>query len=631
MATTVDTILVRVEADLKDVNAKLKQLERNTKKATDSVNKGFNRIATGAKALVGGVMVFQVARGANALVQLASAAEEMRNKSATVFGAFAGEVTRELNTFADATGRSIIELERMAASVQDTFVPLGFARGEAAGLSVQLTKLATDVASFNNAQDPDVMQAFQSALVGNHEAVYRFGIIINEATLQAELNRMGIKKNINAITNEEKVRARLNLLIAGSADAVGDTIKTADSFENSQKRMNAALSELAVGVLTPLLPKLADLAQKIADSASALHDFLTAVGLADSGLTGLAEAERAFAQAMGNLTEEEAKAANQLEHFGSVTVMTQGNLRRAQDAVIEAGANLKKLRIETEKAKKAEEELDEQRKKQKATQLEAAESRKLSSALEKEQILQQKLQEIKRTGNELAGEILAAKLAITSKQNEEVEQLGELIEANAIFAKELENQKIVMDTVKNATIDFGNSLSQELAEGLVNGKLALDDFKNIARSFVTQLIAEFIRLQVINQILNSVFSLSGTPNALPTGNIFGGGGGAPTGAPSGGGFLATGGTAQRGRPTLVGERGPEIIIPNTASTVMNSNNTRSALGGGSVVVNQSINVSTGVSQTVRAELLNFLPVIQNQTLTAVAQAKSKGGRMAEVL
>ena len=177
MATTVDTILVRVEADLKDVNAKLKQLERNTKKATDSVNKGFNRIATGAKALIGGVMVFQLARGAGALINLASAAEEMRNKSATVFGAFAGDVTRQLNIFADATGRSTIELEGMAASVQDTFVPLGFARGEAANLSVQLTKLATDVASFQNAQDPEVMAAFQSALVGNHEAVRRFGIV----------------------------------------------------------------------------------------------------------------------------------------------------------------------------------------------------------------------------------------------------------------------------------------------------------------------------------------------------------------------------------------------------------------------------------------------------------------------
>ena len=50
-----------------------------------------------------------------------------------------------------------------------------------------------------------------------------------------------------------------------------------------------------------------------------------------------------------------------------------------------------------------------------------------------------------------------------------------------------------------------------------------------------------------------------------------------------------------------------------------------------IVVNQNINVSTGVSQTVRAELVNFLPVIQSQTMSAIAQAKSKGGRLAEAL
>ena len=626
MATTVDTILVRVEADLKDVNAKLKQLERNTKKATDSVNKGFNRIATGAKALIGGALVFQVGRGANALIQLASAAEEMRNKSATVFGAFAGEVTRELNTFADATGRSIIELEGMAASVQDTFVPLGFARGEAADLSVQLTKLATDVASFQNAQDPDVMQAFQSALVGNHEAVRRFGIVITEATLQAELNRMGIRKNIKEITNEEKVRARLNLLIAGSTDAIGDAEKTAGSFENRQKRMNSALQDLAVGVLTPLLPKLADLAGKIADAADALHDFLTEIGLADSGLTGLAEAERAFAQALENLTEQEAKAANQLKHFGSVTVMTQGHLRRAQDAFIEAGENLRQLRIETQKATEAEEKRADAAKKAAKNQLTAAESTKLSNALEKEQILQQKLQEIKRTGNELDGEILAAKLAISAKDNEQLDQLEQIMRSNHALNESLERQKEVYASVKGATEQFGNSIATTLADGLMNGKLAMDDFKNIARQFVSTLIAEFIRLYIIRNILGSIF-----PSGQTT---FGGGSGGAGLGGGGGGSLAlsaTGGAVQRGTPTLVGERGPEIIIPNTASTVMNSNNTRSALGGGSVVVNQSINVSTGVSQTVRAELMNFLPVIQNQTINAVAQAKAKGGRLSEVL
>lgn len=631
MAETVDTILVRVEADLKDVNAKLKQLERNTKKATDSVNKGFNRIATGAKALIGGALVFQVARGANALVQLASAAEEMRNKSATVFGAFAGDVTRELNIFADATGRSTIELEGMAASVQDTFVPLGFARGEAADLSVQLTKLATDVASFQNAQDPQVMAAFQSALVGNHEAVRRFGIVITEATLQAELNRMGIRKNINEITNEEKVRARLNLLIAGSTDAIGDAAKTADSFENQQKRMNAQLSELAVGVLTPLLPKLAELAGNIADAADALHDFLTEIGLADSGLTGLAEAERAFVVQLEKVTEMEAKAANQMDKFGRTFDGLDRHLVNAKQKLKELSDEMLLLVEDNEALQKAEKELADQRKKDKAKELEAAEARKLSDALEKEQILQQKLQEIKRTGNELDGEILAMRLSISSKDNERLDELEQIMRSNHALNQSLERQKEVYASVRGATEKFGNSIATTLADGLTSGKLALDDFKNLARSFVSELLAEFLRLMVIKPIIDSIFGGAGTVSFGGRGGASLGGGGAPASASSGTVLLATGGTAQRGRPTLVGERGPEIIIPNTASTVMNSNNTRSALGGGSVVVNQSINVSTGVAQTVRAELINFLPIIQNQTITAVAQAKAKGGRIAEVL
>ena len=192
-----------------------------------------------------------------------------------------------------------------------------------------------------------------------------------------------------------------------------------------------------------------------------------------------------------------------------------------------------------------------------------------------------------------------------------------------------------MDTVQDATKRFGDAISTELADGLLNGKLALDDFKNIARDFVSQLISEFIRLAVVNQIINSIFGLTGSA-ALPTASFGGGGAGTltSTGSIRGGPVprpVATGGTVQPRMPTLVGERGPEILIPN-GGRVMNSNDTRSALsGGGSVVINQTLNVSTGVQDTVRAELVNFLPVVQAQTVAAVAQAKQKGGKMGSIL
>ena len=153
----------------------------------------------------------------------------------------------------------------MASSVQDTFVPLGFARGEAAKLSTNLTKLAVDVASFNNASDTETMDLFKSALVGNHEAVRRFGIVITETELKQELLRMGIKKNSNQVDAQTKVQARLNLILAGTTDAQGDATRTAGSFANRQRALRAELSEVGDELGLTLQPALAGVVDFLID------------------------------------------------------------------------------------------------------------------------------------------------------------------------------------------------------------------------------------------------------------------------------------------------------------------------------------------------------------------------------
>lgn len=306
MATTVDTLLVRIEADLKDVNSKLAKFERNVDQTQTKASRSFGKIATVAKGVFAAAIVAQTARAGLALVNFASGVEEMQAKSSVVFGEFTKSVRAELESFGDAVGRSTHELEGMAASVQDTFVPLGFARGEAAQLSTQLTKLAVDVASFNNASDAETMRAFQSAIVGNHETVRRFGIIITEATLQQELYRMGINKSTQEASNQEKVQARLNLIMAGTTDAHGDAARTSDSFANRSKALTAALEELAVNVLTPMLPALSGIVGGLVDATNAMNGFLDAIGVIDldpiaTQSEKLAEKQAALAEAQEDL------------------------------------------------------------------------------------------------------------------------------------------------------------------------------------------------------------------------------------------------------------------------------------------------------------------------------------------
>ena len=73
---------------------------------------------------------------------------------------------------------------------------------------------------------------------------------------------------------------------------------------------------------------------------------------------------------------------------------------------------------------------------------------------------------------------------------------------------------------------------------------------------------------------------------------------------------------------MVGEQGPETFVPRSAGTIIPN-------GGGGVTVNQNISFSTGIIPTVRAEVMNLLPVIKQQTVSAVAEQRARGGAFAK--
>lgn len=163
-----------------------------------------------------------------------------------------------------------------------------------------------------------------------------------------------------------------------------------------------------------------------------------------------------------------------------------------------------------------------------------------------------------------------------------------------------------------AIVSASQAFAMDFVDALMNAESALDAFKDFAKNLVSQIIAIFLQMAVINRILNTVFSgqiESGNMEKLPTFD-----------------FGASGKTLQSGSPYVVGERGAEIFVPNTGGTLMNNMNSKNAMGGGSpVIVNQSINFATGVVPTVRAEVTKMLPQISDVTKGAVLEAAVRGG------
>jgi len=210
-----------------------------------------------------------VAKTIGKYVKVAGDAEEITNKFNVVFGASSKKAHEFAEALSNATGRSSTKLKQMLASLQDTFVPLGFAREESAKLAKSLSRLSLDVASFNNAADVDVMKAFQSAIVGNHEAVRSFGVILTEAALKQKAVSMGIGSSNRELTAQEKVLARVKIIYDSTKDAQGDLINTQDSYTNQLKAFNDQIFELQKTIgekLMPIATKFLALGARFADT-----------------------------------------------------------------------------------------------------------------------------------------------------------------------------------------------------------------------------------------------------------------------------------------------------------------------------------------------------------------------------
>lgn len=188
------------------------------------------------------------------LVGLGSSAEEMEGKFNIVFGSSAPAATAALDEFGNAVGRNKFDLMGMAASLQDTFVPLGFARDKAADMSVQVAELAVDIGSFNNVAEETVASDLQSALTGQTEVMKKYGVVINQAAIEQEALNLGLTTGKEPLDAQTKAAATLSLIMKGTSDAQGDAARTSGSWANQMRGLKAELMEAATTMGKELLP-----------------------------------------------------------------------------------------------------------------------------------------------------------------------------------------------------------------------------------------------------------------------------------------------------------------------------------------------------------------------------------------
>jgi hypothetical protein len=185
------------------------------------------------------------------------------------------------------------------------------------------------------------------------------------------------------------------------------------------------------------------------------------------------------------------------------------------------------------------------------------------------------------------------------------------------FRDQLEDVEQIATGVANEVSKVGDTL----VDAFLRGKAGALDFKNILRELIISIqktIIQTLILDQVNKFVKDTITGIFAPK-VPGGRIK---------APGDG--MAGGGTVQPNTPTLVGERGPELFVPSTSGSIKNNADTKQMAGGGKGVnITQNLNFAVGVTNTVRAEVMNMLPAIQQSTVQAVAEAKQRGGKFSK--
>lgn len=305
-------LFIRVNTDEKTITDATNKIKKKFKDAWDVVEKDMsssvdrgtkkmgNSFSALGKVMAGLFSIAAVTAFVRALFRAGSDLEETSSKFNQVFKGQEGANER-FDKLAETIGRSSLQMKQFGSTTGAILKPLWFATEDALDLSVAITQLSIDIASFNNVSDAQANNALNRALTGEREALKSLGIAINETDIKNEYLRLWFSKTGEELTKQGKALATLSLLYKQTGDAQGDAIRTGDSWANQLKRFRGS-------VLDAFAQAWRQLSNDSASTLQTLNKYVVAYG--GAFLTSIVKSTNLLISQMAKVASETAIAFN---------------------------------------------------------------------------------------------------------------------------------------------------------------------------------------------------------------------------------------------------------------------------------------------------------------------------------
>ena len=310
--------------------------------------KSFARQALAAAGIIGGI--YGLIRGIRSSVGIASDLIEVQNVVDTVFGDMSYKVEEYAKNSIQQFGMSELALKQYSSRFQAMGVNMGIGNkavlqansylnkqtdgyvdlsDSMADVSLTLTKLTADMASFYNLEQEDVSQDLQSIFTGQTRPLRKYGLDLTQATLQEWALKNGLDADISSMTQAEKTMLRYQYVLANTTAAQGDFARTANTWANQIRILKEQFREfgktIGTGFISAFKPFIQTLNKVMANVISFSENVLNALGqifgwtfeIKTSGVTNdLADAAEEAEDLSGNL----GNAANNAKKLKTATL-----------------------------------------------------------------------------------------------------------------------------------------------------------------------------------------------------------------------------------------------------------------------------------------------------------------------
>lgn len=174
--------------------------------------------------------------------------EVQQRRVKAVFGESAEAVTHFSENAAQKFGLSALAAETMTASMGQVLESMGIGKERAAGMSVGLTKMSADLASFTGKKPADVFNALQKGTLGATRGLKQYGINISQTDVANQALAAGIVKPIKNTLDLQNAQIKMRTTTAALSEAIQkhgkgsqEAAKATAAHNNAEKALQKAM------------------------------------------------------------------------------------------------------------------------------------------------------------------------------------------------------------------------------------------------------------------------------------------------------------------------------------------------------------------------------------------------------